>query len=607
MRQRTLTTLFLNALAVVCTWESLFAQPRSDAILQFAPPDERLPSNVLRETAVSIPSPRLDNDGFRESPTQRTVQGPERSIPPEFIPWWQPAALKPLRMSPTGIPVDINSLIIDTLRHSAQVRAISDNAVIAQFSITRADAEFDVHAFLESRFERTSVPTGSTLDAGTNVPRLREENWFYSTGLRRKNPFGGQLEVAQQFGRKDSSSEFFFPGNQGNSRLTLNYNQPLLNGAGRAYNNSLILLANIDTRIESNRSAVELQDHLLAVTETMWELYQQRTVLLQKRRHLDRAQVILTRLEKRREIDSLNSQIARAGAAVSRRRVELIRAATAIRNAEARLRALVNAPSMLANRRSELVPTQPPTRDVFHVELTDAVLTALENRPEIQLVTEEIEAARVRMNVAKNELLPVLDVVLETYVSGLRGDYDIGGSLLDQFRLGEPSYSVGLIFEAPLNRRSAKANYQRRQIELRQLSSRLQVAIETLHADVEVAVREVETAYREMQANYTSMVAAEIDVSYLQRRWEELPGDDRAASFLLADLLDSQDRLVQEEFGFARAQVVYTVSLTRLNRATGTLLKHEQIELVKASIEYLPTILFEKSTGLESLPPITND
>ena len=38
------------------------------------------------------------------------------------------------------------------------------------------------------------------------------------------------------------------------------------------------------------------------------------------------------------------------------------------------------------------------------------------------------------------------------------------------------------------------------------------------------------------------MIAAQIDVDYLQRRWELLPGEDRAASFLLEDLIDSQDQ-----------------------------------------------------------------
>ena len=112
----------------------------------------------------------------------------------------------------------------------------------------------------------------------------------------------------------------------------------------------------------------------------------------------------------------------------------------------------------------------------------------------------------------------MLDVVLETYVGGLRGDYDIGRSWADQFSVGEPSYTAGFLFEVPIHRRPALANRQRRLAELRQLSNQFQATIETLNADVEVAVREVDTAFREMQAKYQSMVAAQSDSQYWQRR-----------------------------------------------------------------------------------------
>jgi outer membrane protein TolC len=531
------------------------------------------------------------------------AERPDVLIPSDFTPWWQRGALQPLRPSASSRAVDVNMLIVEALRHSARVRAISDNAIVAETAIVRADAEFDVHAFMESKFVRTSVPTGSELEAGVDRPRLREGDWHYRAGLRRKNQHGGRFEVSQRIGTRDSNSEFFVPENQGNARLTLSYNQPLLNGAGRAYNTSLIVLANIDTRIATDRTATELQDHLLAVTEALWELYFQRSVLLQRQRHLQRAEVILAWLEQRRDVDSLDSQIARARAAVAMRRSELIRAATAIRNAEARTRALVNSPDMLANRNSELVPAQPPMAQFVPASMEEALITALENRPEIDAATQAIQAARVRLDIAMNELLPVLDVVLETYVSGLRGDHDIGRSWVDQFSVGEPSYTAGLVFEVPLHRRAAMANQQRRRAELRQLSNQFQATLENLHAEVEIAVREVDTSYREVQAKYHSMTAEGANVAYLQGRWERLAGDDRAASFILEDLLDAQDRLAIAESGFAQAQVEYTLSLTRLNRATGTLLKHEHIHGVRRCDRCLPTILFEKTVTLESLPP----
>lgn len=536
-----------------------------------------------------------------------TVESLQDVIPKEFTPWWQSRALQPLRKAPSRLRVDVNSLIIDALQYSSRVQAISDNTVIAETGIVEAKADFDIHAFMESKFVRTSLPTGSDLEAGFNVPRLREADWFYNAGLRKKNQFGGRVEIAQKIGTRDSNSVFFTPLNQGNSRMTLSYNQPILNGAGKAYNSSLILLANLNTHIADDRTAAELQDHLLEVTEAMWYLYQQRTVLLQKQRHLGRAQVILERLEKRREVDSLESQIARARAAVAMRRAELIRAGTAIRNGESRVRALVNSPTMLNYRNGELVPAQTPLREFIPISVDDALVTALQNRPEIDAATQEIEAARIRMNMAKNELLPALDLVLETYVTGLQGNYNIARSFADQFSVGEPSYTAGLVFEVPLHRHAAKARYQRRNLELRQLSSRFQATVERLNAEVEIAVREVETAYREMQAKYTAMVAADADVRYLQRRWELLPGDDRSASFLLADLLDAQDRLAIEEFSFAKTQVEYTLSLTRLNRATGTLLRHEQIHLVRTIEGCLPGVQFEQIPIIESSPAVSNN
>lgn len=524
-------------------------------------------------------------------------------MPVDYVPWWQEHVIQPLRESPQTIPVQINSLVVDTLRHSARVRALSDNAVIAETAIMRSAAAFDSTTFMETKFVRGSNPTGNTLEAGFNVPRLREEDWFARGGVRRRNEYGGKLELSQQIGIRDSNSQFFFPGNQGNARLVLSYNQPLLNGAGQCYNTSLVVLANLDTRVAFDKTAADLQEQLLTVIESHWDLYTQRARLMQRRGHVRRAEVVLAYLEKRAEIDALASQIASARAAVASRRTSIIRAEAEIRNAEARLRALVNSPDLLNDRQAELIPIQAPTSTPLPVEPQAAFLTALENRSEIDAATQEIEAARVRLNVAKNELLPVLDLYLESYVAGLRDNYNIGRSLVDQFSVGEPSYTAGLRFEMPFERRAAKANQERRLAELRQLTSKFQATVETLHAEVDVAVREVETTHRELRSIYTQMMAAKTDMDYLQGRWERLPGDDRAASFLLEDLLASQERLSFAESAFVDAQVAYALSLTRLNRSTGMLLKQEKVQVVRGHDGSASTLSFEP---MEAQRPASN-
>ena len=491
--------------------------------------------------------------------------------------------------------VNSEQLVISALRNAQFIKALADLPLIQETNVIEAAAEFDVRGFMESKFFRPSHPVGSTLTTGPTGPkRFREQDWNYSLGVRKRVATGGEFELSQQIGHLDNNSEFLDPKSQGNAKFKLSFSQPLLNGAGKAYNTSLIVLAEVDERVAWDKLSTQLQDYLLDVVRAYWELYLQRAVLQQKIRHFQRAQVILTELEDRREIDAAESQIARARAAVTSRRSEIIRAETAVRNAESQIRALVNAPDLVDSGQIELVPTEVPAHDLIAVSPRDALVSALENRPEIDEAIQQIRSAGVRLDVAENELKPVLDLVLETYVSGLRGSSDIGQALADQFTLGEPSYSAGLLFEMPLHNRAARARYLRRELEMRQLLSQFRGTVEGLMSEVEIAVREVETTYHEMQSRYQAMVANEIDMNSLTERWRLLPGDDRSASFVLEDILDAQDRLVAEELQFVSAQVSYTLSLARLNRALGVLLQTEQVDAYRAVQCGLPKLLLDK-------------
>ncbi len=232
------------------------------------------------------------------------------------------------------------------------------------------------------------------------------------------------------------------------------------------------------------------------------------------------------------------------------------------------------------------------------VSLPDATVTALQHRPEIDAAAQEMRAASVRLNMSRNELLPALDLVLETYVAGLDKDHDISQAFVDQFSAGEPGYSAGLVFEVPLHRRAAKARLLRRQLQLRQLTQQFDETVQVLMADVEIAVREVQATYQEMVAKSRAMESAAAEVEYLTQRWQLLSGDDRSVSFLLEDLLDAQDRLMSEEFGFAAAQRDYTVSQMVLKKATGTLLKQQAIEPMRVCAGGLPDLRFERMVRL---------
>jgi outer membrane protein TolC len=186
---------------------------------------------------------------------------------------------------------------------------------------------------------------------------------------------------------------------------------------------------------------------------------------------------------------------------------------------------------------------------------------------------------------------------LQSYVAGIADKGDIAQAFADQFGEGEPTYSVGLQFELPLGRREARAIQGRRRVELRQLTSQLEATVIDVLTDVEIATGEIGTTYLELRGKYEAMQAAEEEVVYLTQRWRLVPGEERAASFVLEELLDAQERAAIAQFGFAQAQVAHTLALVQLRRATGTLLQHEGVIVQRFCDGDVPRLALEKPHG----------
>ncbi len=527
------------------------------------------------DSAEMLPPPELSRASgespLRELPPVEDFELPGAPLGPA---WWDASVQQPLHSSPAAKPISLDTVLLSAMSHSAQIRVIQETPLIRQTAVTEALAGFDWTSFVESQWIDTSEPVGNRLTTG-GPTRFRDEYLSASGGVRRRNRVGGQFEVAQQIGHQQNNSLFFDPPNQGNSRLTFSYTQPLLRGAGREFNTSLIVLANIDTDASRDEVAGQLQSHLLEVTRAYWGLYLERGVLLQKRRFYTEAASVLRELEQRRNIDALQSQILRSCAAVESRKADILRAEMSVRNAESRIRSLVNDPALGTSAQDELVPTLPPLQQRVDIDLPQAVETALQNRPEIAQAIQQIQAAGVRLKMSRNELLPAVNLVLETYVAGLRGNSQIGQAWLDQYREGEPSYSVGLQYERPFGNRAAQARFERRRHELNQLQAELQATLEAVRLEVEIAVREVQTTYREMMANYRAMEAAATEVDYIADRWQLSPEADSSASILLDHLLQAQERLTATESAYLHAQLNYSLSQMAYRKAIGMLLKAE--------------------------------
>lgn len=531
-----------------------------------------------RRVEVSVQAEAAPNMGNILS--IQSVSEPE-PIPSDYEPWWQPLVNKPFNSESKPTYASMTDLFVRTIAHSNQIKVFSDLPLIRKTAIDEAEGRFDMHAFVEALYREEDEPIGSTLQTGFNQGRFEEHEWYLKGGVRKPLITGGEVELSQRIGELDNNSQYLIPHDQGHARLALSFRQPLLNGGGIEYNESTIEVARVDHEIALDEFTRQVEAHLLETYRAYWGLYLERAHLLQKKKLLAETQKITNDLEARLGIDTLESELQMAKATLAMRDTDSIRAEQAVRNAEGKLLALMNDPSLVLKRTLELIPSDIPLTAKKPIEMRTSVQTALQSRPEVKQAFKQLKAGVIRLQMAEKEVLPILDFVFEAYLAGLEGNNDYQQAVDNEFNIGGPGYSVGLLFDMPLDNQAAKARKLRRQLEVRQLISQLRTTIDTVLLEVQVSVREVDTAFREFNSAYQTMQARHARLTTLQDRRGLSASDEN----YLQRLLDAQAELADSEYTFMMSYIAYNISMMNLQRAEGNLLKVSSIEVVEETEE----------------------
>ena len=519
--------------------------------------------------------------------------------------WWKQQVIQPLHPENQALPINSNGLVFAALQNSPRISAVSKNPLIRELQVVEADAEFDPVRFVRSQFQDRVDPVGSSLTINDNLTEqfLRDNIWTAEAGIRRKLRTGADFTVSQQLGFQNSNSNNFVPQDQGTATLALNVTQPLLRGRGRAFNQAQILIAQSTGGVAWEVFQRELQEELEGVVGAYWQLYLERSIYLQRKRNVERGQVILDRLNGRRELDSLPAQIARAKSSVQTRRTELANAFRNVRNAETEIRRRVADRNWMASQRLELLPEELPTVQNVGWELDQVVQTALNHRPEIRESMRRIKIAGIQRDVSENELLPELSFLVGTYVSALRGDSDIPGAFIDQFGSVTPGYSFGLEYELPRLNRAARSRFQQRHLQFKRLQNELEEVIQNVIAESQIALRRITSAVETLAAAEEAIIAARADLNQNETRWESfalVEGDIAEGvtpTTILDQLLDSQERLSQAEIVYAQAEQELKVAELALQRSMGTLLMHQEVSYDRQVVGDTPVVNIHKNGG----------
>lgn len=475
--------------------------------------------------------------------------------------------------------VSLQRVVLSSVQNNLSVQFARIAPAINEARVAQAQAAFDFTLFGSTQYSRVHEPRVVT---STAIPtEVHNKTLTGTLGIRRRFESGATLTLQNTLtGTKDQlpTNPFSYSPNPNparNSELAIQLDQPLLKNFGTDVN-----LAQI--RIEQNAAREQVQElkqtllkNVTDVEEAYWQLVSAHASMQISQRLLDRGLEVQGVLRKRMDakFDVKQSQFSDAAAQVESRRADLIRSQNVLRSASDRLKLLINDPNTPVGGEILLLPVDMPVDEPIRFNLLDALISALNNRPEIQRALLSIDDASIRQSVADNQRLPELNFRAQIKLNGQSDSITRAiGRMSDADFV---DYVVGLTFEQPIGNRAAESGLRARKLERLQTVIAYKDVTQRIVAEVKERLRLLETNYQLIEQTRAARIAAAENVRVLKVEEENIAA-------LTPEFLDLKLRrqlsLAQAELQEIQAITEYNSTVARLFASMGTALERNRIE-----------------------------
>ena len=426
-------------------------------------------------------------------------------------------------------------------------------------------------------------------------------NFNYTQGFQ----WGTNLTVGFNNSRLTSGSDFAAVTPQLSSSFRATFTQHLLQGFGFAPNTRFIRIAKNNREISDVAFRLQITTTVDQVENMYWDLvYGYENVRVQKEQ-LAFAEKTLSDNKKQVEIGTLAPiEVVRAQSTVATDQQTLT---VALTNLQLQQLLMKNALSRtLVDPRladAEVIPTStmelPAQEPVIPIQ--DLVNDGLGHRPELAEARINLSNTDISNKAIRSALLPTVDLFAYYSGAGLGGvpnpnylcalhpeqcfsgggtftappNISYSGTLNQLVNSAAADKGVGINFTIPIRNRAAQATQVRSEFEYRQA----QLRIQQIENQIRIEVRNAQFGVQQNRASVASAHAA-VDLARQSLDAEQKKYALGASTSTL--VLQYQSGLTAAEVTLVSAQAAYEKAQVELDRATGLLLEHSNIQIADA-------------------------
>jgi outer membrane protein TolC len=482
--------------------------------------------------------------------------------------------------------LSLQDAVILALANNSQVRLQQLNVQNAKYSLLRAHSPFDPLAGASISALRSTSPTSNELQGAQTLSTLTQTMQF---NYAQTFETGTSIQAGLGADKLSTNSVFNFLNPSFSSNLSFQFTQPLLRSRWLFANRAPLVVARRNLNISRATFAAQISDAILRVVTEYWGVVQARGNLGVARKSQDQAEASYKRDKRALELGALPPlDIYRSESQVASRRVQVIQAEYALKQAEDLLRFSVGATIDPYIQALDLELTENPEApgELRTADLATGLQQALQKRPELEAIGQSLANDDTSIRLAHNNLLPDLRLSGSYSSNGVGGNsFDtsvtppqlisqggLGDSLNQVFRFGFPTYGFTLSLNLPIKNRGAQADLGNALVSRRRdLYSDRQLR-QQITLEVGNAVHQLEEAKLSVAASKEALDLAQKNLAAEQRKYE-LGGQT------IFFVLEAQTELAQAEQGLLQAEVGYQIAVAAVDHATGDLLNPYGVQI----------------------------
>jgi len=435
-----------------------------------------------------------------------------------------------------------------------------------RLGITQALGLYDLLANADVSASDTKSATLSRIEASQS----NEQHFNFS--FRQTIPTGGAVSLGWDNGRIESNAQIFETSTFFNSGFNFSYSQPLLRNLGRLATERGILIAQTNSRVSRQEFERQVTSTVQQVEDAYWTLVGAREQLVVAQQSLSLAKELNEHNRIQVEVGTMAPlELTQSQAAIASREEGIIRATSAIGDAEDQLRLLLNLPASGDLWSKAIVPTTPPeTEPVKAIDVAEAIRTAMAERPELR--TNELQLAQAQLDAEyfRNQLKPSLNLNVNYGYSG------VGLTFSDAFNqvtgLDFRGWAAQLLLAYPIQNRSARAQSAIANLDVDRVQTQVDQQKATIATEVRRAARAVETAAKQIDAARVAREFQEKNLDAEKKRYE----NGMSTSFQITQI---QDQVTQARSDEVTATITYRTALAEYYRAIGRLLEQQGVAI----------------------------